>query len=160
MNYRRRYKLLVLIALIAAPILFVAYDVLRRPKHIDIIGEVVSAATGQPISDARVIVTLWDWHLDPMVDCSPHQFATRTDERGTFTFSKSADYRISRVEVEAVAPDNAYGHLESARATDVQWTVAVSKEGAPREARFGYQEFRGLWGTPDDRRLVFLGPRW
>lgn len=125
-------------------------------KHVAISGTVVDQETGEPVADARVIVTL-------VRNGFPYQnfmgYGLRADEKGKFVLDVVAPSRFNSMLVEASAPNDQYAILNST-GEHVILKVGPLPAYKRESPHLHYAEFSGLAGFGVGNPLNFIGPGW
>jgi len=157
--FKYLFRLLLLI-LVFAPIVYVAKEFVIHTKSASFSGLVVDKATGEAVANARVIVNVKEWHLNPILDTGVESFGIPADAQGRFSFKRSVEYRIRHISIEACGPSNHYGIVRIYYPYIRSAPVKVSIGPDPRVAgqpSYLYDSFTGTYGLFD---LQFLGRPW
>ena len=128
-NWRRILLLLVASSLL----LFIAFGAtkLLSLEHAIATGLVTDTSSGEPVANAKVVVTTWRRYLASVG--SPKSYGTTTDSQGRFHVDVIPGYRISHIDVAASAPDNGYAFQGNIGTEFVQ--LATKKQSECGRAR-------------------------
>jgi hypothetical protein len=127
-----------------------------HPKKGAVTGQVVDGSG--PVPHARVIVSFWDWHLNPIADASPHDIGLEADDQGKFSVEHEFDFRIGRIHVIACSPKNELGwtHVKEPRDPKEPVIVTVGRKiDNPEREEYQYEYFR-----VHGKKMFFQGRGW
>lgn len=151
MRVSRRIIPKLVLALTGVALFVLVIWLFQQKKTVTYSGLVVDHETGHPVPNAKVVLSTWHHGI---MDSSPVNVGTFTDENGRFTVSASPDYWIARVDLAASSPESLYCHLHDPRESD-EVLIKVS----PLESRladidaYEYKNFRGAYHS---RHLTWL----
>jgi hypothetical protein len=126
-----------------------------HPKKGVVKGQIVDRKG--PIPHARIIVSFWDWHLNPIIDANPHDFGLEADETGSFHLTHDFDFRIGAIDVRACSPANELGFTRVQEPRDSNEPVIVTvgrRANSPERESYQYEYFRVHVYT------IFKGRKW
>jgi len=105
-------------------------------------GIVADESSGEPIPEAKVLLTVWDegvWDANPRI-----RKGVRTDASGRFHITAEPDFDVGQVHLEIVTPGNSYVFIEDHEPGS---TIALPyKCEAPDDKQCKhYATFSGKW---------------
>jgi hypothetical protein len=127
-----------------------------HPKTGAVTGQVVDQ--NGPVPRARVIVSFWDWHLNPISDTSPHDIGLEADDKGMFSVEHDFDFRIGQIHVSACSPANELGGTQVREPRDSKEAVIVTvgrRVDNPERENYQYEYFR-----THGSKMLFKGRGW
>ena len=107
-------------------------------------GIVVDLDSGEPVENAKVIVTTWRRYLVSVG--SPKSFGTTTDVQGQFHVDVVPGYWISHIDVAASTPDDKYAFQTNFRNESFHLRAGNKLSEEERELpSYHYDTFVGPW---------------
>jgi hypothetical protein len=113
----------------------------HQRRNATITGYVVDAQSGQPVPNAKVVVSTWYYGLFS----NPTNYGTLTDGQGEFRIRVSPGYWIAWIDVAASTPDNKYAFQGKIRRDYVPIAANHLVFHQLEIESFHYDTFNGGW---------------
>lgn len=116
--------------------------VTHQKREITVEGRVLDSISGLPVSEAKVVVSTWDYGI---FDSNPRNFGTTTDSEGNFEIHADPNFWIRRIDIAASGPTDKMGIQ-----MNIKYEQSVIKirtldfDQTPIDS-YKYADFGGAW---------------
>jgi hypothetical protein len=139
-----RYLLISIVSFIITISVIFGVWASNQKKDVHYWGVVVDSETGQPVPNAKVVLTTWYYGF---WDSNPTHVGTVTDQSGRFAIGSSPGYWIDQVNLSAASPDSRFCQLFNPNGeSEVRIEVSDSAPGMEGLGGYTYEDFNGGWG--------------
>ncbi len=139
--FRTRSK--ILLTIVGVGFLAVSFWLSQQKKSVAYEGIVIDSATGQPVPDAKVVLSTWYYGF---WDSNPSHVGTFTNEAGRFTIEASPGYWIDNVDLSASSPESRFRRLRNpSEKADVRIELSSLDPSMVGIDGFTYDTFSGGW---------------
>ncbi|MFC7339579.1 carboxypeptidase-like regulatory domain-containing protein [Haloferula chungangensis] len=133
----------ILLTLVGVGVLVVSFWLGQQKKSVGYEGVVVDSATGQPVPNAKVILSTWDYGF---WDSNPTHVGTLSDDAGRFTIAATPGYWIDNVDLSASSPESRFRRLRNpSERTDIRIELSNLDSSMIGIDGFTYDKFSGGW---------------
>jgi hypothetical protein len=156
-NLKSRLAIKTIVIGLMAALIIAFVSRLPRKTHVNVGGVVLDGNTGEPIANARVIVTLVrnGFPYDSYIG-----YGVVTDDNGNFELNTATSRAFNSIFIEASTPADQYAKVNAKDDERLVLRTSPLPQNKINSPRLRYARFRGLAAFGNGNELNFVGESW
>lgn len=127
-------------------------------RHISVRGRVVDAATGNPVGEARVVVTVLN--ESGLTYFEQYFYGLTTDDEGSFKLETTSPIDVDWLAIEICSNDGRVGSISiPTNVVDTKIEIEISPPQSKQSSR-QYNHFSGQYVPWSQAEIEFVGAGW